>query len=329
MAVSTISPEARKRALATLDPSLFELIILPTEQCNFRCKYCYEDFALHRMTPEIVSAIKSLIDVRAHDMRTFNLSWFGGEPLMASDVVLDISEHARAVCAARGIRYHGSMTTNGYLLTDRLQAQLVAAGVTSFQISLDGDEDLHDASRPLVSGRGTHRKIMENIHSALSSDRAFTITVRLHITSLNADSVERFYRSIKHDVLADQRFRLLVKLVGNLGGPNLDKSVLPERSRAVKIRDEIVRDYRCFRGIEPGDDLSICYAARPNSFVIRADGRVSKCTVAFNSSNNQVGRLHPDGKMGLDVEKLLKWIRGYRDLDPASLRCPVEALRLW
>ena len=38
---------------SSLTPSLLHLILLPTEACNFRCTYCYEDFRLGRMEPVV------------------------------------------------------------------------------------------------------------------------------------------------------------------------------------------------------------------------------------------------------------------------------------
>ena len=46
-----------------------ELIILPTEKCNFRCTYCYEDFAIGKMKRETINAVKELIKRRAKDLR--------------------------------------------------------------------------------------------------------------------------------------------------------------------------------------------------------------------------------------------------------------------
>ncbi|PJJ00771.1 hypothetical protein BX264_1060 [Streptomyces sp. 2333.5] len=40
--------------VAALTDRTLHLIILPTEQCNFRCTYCYEDFSVGRMGPETV-----------------------------------------------------------------------------------------------------------------------------------------------------------------------------------------------------------------------------------------------------------------------------------
>lgn len=34
---------------ATIRRDAQQLIILPTEKCNFRCTYCYEDFLISKM----------------------------------------------------------------------------------------------------------------------------------------------------------------------------------------------------------------------------------------------------------------------------------------
>ena len=44
-----------------LASNLLHLILMPTEQCNFRCTYCYEDFAHDRMSPRVVAGIKRLL----------------------------------------------------------------------------------------------------------------------------------------------------------------------------------------------------------------------------------------------------------------------------
>jgi hypothetical protein len=49
---------------AALSDRTLHLILLPTEQCNFRCTYCYEDFAIGRMERETINAVKLLLDRR-------------------------------------------------------------------------------------------------------------------------------------------------------------------------------------------------------------------------------------------------------------------------
>jgi uncharacterized protein len=94
----------------------FHLILLPTEQCNFRCTYCYEDFAIGRMTPDTVRGVKKLIDRRASELTHLQISWFGGEPLLARSIIEDVASHAGlAQKRNSGLIYESDMTTNGYM----------------------------------------------------------------------------------------------------------------------------------------------------------------------------------------------------------------------
>jgi uncharacterized protein len=56
---------------ASFSNQVLHLILLPTEHCNFRCTYCYEDFSIGRMTPEIIDSIKRLIDRRLDGLKHF------------------------------------------------------------------------------------------------------------------------------------------------------------------------------------------------------------------------------------------------------------------
>lgn len=115
----------------------FNLYILPTEKCNFRCTYCYEDFSIGRMKLETILAVKAFLDKRCTDLDSLQISWFGGEPLTAKDIVLEISEYAtKLVDKYPRLRYKGDMTTNGYLLDYQTTTALVNVGVRDFQISL-------------------------------------------------------------------------------------------------------------------------------------------------------------------------------------------------
>src|SRR5262245_50079579 len=103
-------------AASFLNDSL-HLILLPTEQCNFRCTYCYEDFSIGSMSSDTIQGIKRLIDSRLDGLRALSVSWFGGEPLLARAVIEDISEHiVRATADRPNLHYEGDVTTNGYLL---------------------------------------------------------------------------------------------------------------------------------------------------------------------------------------------------------------------
>ena len=58
---------------------MLRLIILPTEQCNYRCKYCYESFKKGKMKLEVQNAIIKFVQKNLHYYSGIRLSWFGGE----------------------------------------------------------------------------------------------------------------------------------------------------------------------------------------------------------------------------------------------------------
>ncbi len=66
---------------------LLSLTFLTTEQCNFRCKYCYEDFEKGKMKDEVVNGVIRYLKKNLSSYSGVSIDWFGGEPLLALDVI--------------------------------------------------------------------------------------------------------------------------------------------------------------------------------------------------------------------------------------------------
>ncbi|MCH5188889.1 MAG: radical SAM protein, partial [Oscillospiraceae bacterium] len=94
-----------------------------SHDCNLRCEYCFAqtgDFGGERcvMPPEIGrKAIDFLIEKSA-DRRNIELDFFGGEPLMAWDTVVETVNYARSIEKQHGKNFRFTITTNGVLLDD-------------------------------------------------------------------------------------------------------------------------------------------------------------------------------------------------------------------
>jgi len=94
-----------------------ELILLASEDCNFRCTYCYEDFTRGTMIPAVRDSIKELVRKRIGRLNRLNVSWFGGEPLYGMEAIDDLAPFFVEIADEHEVPYGSSMTTNGYLLT--------------------------------------------------------------------------------------------------------------------------------------------------------------------------------------------------------------------
>ncbi len=125
-----------------------------TEDCNLRCKYCYEENKCHKtMTPETADKIIDFIfdkyvPIVDSDKMTYIFDFIGGEPFMAIDIVDRLTEGIkRRICP---MRFMLSFSTNGtYFKDPRVIAYLDRnkhLGM-SVGLSLDGCKEIHDMNR--------------------------------------------------------------------------------------------------------------------------------------------------------------------------------------
>jgi len=322
------SPAQLQAMGEALSPKTLSLIILPTEKCNFRCTYCYESFDIGKMSNETVEAIKKLIDSRMGDIDYLNLSWFGGEPLAAADIVLDIGEHAAKRCRQNNVKLTCvDVTTNGALLDAPLLDKLVACGQNRFQISLDGWREGHDETRRGGNGAATFELVWGSLQMLKASSHDIGVVIRIHLTDRNRDSVLELARHVKHEFGADERFSVFLKPIENLGGPQAS-AIKPlkgaERDAYMAALKQALAGTRGISSEELHKNSTyICYASKPNSLIIRANGRLAKCTVAFEDPKNDVGHIRPDGTLSIENSKLGFWFRGLHSRDADVLSCPV------
>lgn len=336
----------RKSVLSTLDPKKLELILYPTEQCNFRCTYCYEDFELGKMTADTILGIKSLISERISTINLLQISWFGGEPLAAKDVIYELCEHAQRECEKHGVLFAGNFTTNGYFLDVETARRLQAFSQGRYQISIDGYGSDHDKTRKLMSGGGTFDRIWSNMKALRDTDIPFHITFRVHLTTENLESVERLAQAMREEFLYDKRFAVFIKPIENLGNNAANAFMIPKAEREA-IHARISRAFAMpppVAAARSGDTVDadaapatpaaaaspevaapkICYAARPNSLAIRANGVVQKCTVLMSDDKNRLGVIGGDGAINIDRAKMAYWMRGYDTLHAGELQCPAN-----
>lgn len=322
-----ISAAEMRRLAGLIDARRLDLIILPTEKCNFRCTYCYEDFAIGRMRRETIEAVKELIRRRAGELDTLYLSWFGGEPLLAKEVVLEVSGYAAALARALpSLTYVGGMTTNGYLLDPATFAALAEVGVLHYQISLDGPREVHNRTRVKAGGGGTFDDIWRNLVAIRESDYPAQVMLRVHFGPDTLSEMGALLDQIRREFLHDPRFTVFLKDIVRLGGPNDHniKMMSPEEKR-LALEGLKARLY-AGAPAPPEEEHDVCYASRPNSLVIRADGRVGKCTVALDDARNVIGTLRPDGTLALNQRRIHPWLRGLTNMDAETLACPLVGL---
>lgn len=286
------------------------LTVMPTEGCNFRCPYCYEDHAPISMTRRMLDQIHVYIAEQSSNFKRISIGWFGGEPTLCKDVILETSELVQKLQKKNGFQFVSHMTTNGYLLNLDSFQQYYSAGITSYQITLDGWD--HDKTRPHVTGKGTLQRILDNLTSISSLPRNeydYHITLRHNI--LPGDEDFTWYDHLHSLFGTDDRFSILVRPVCDWGGEGVrSMDILHGESRNTLMKKHL--DYLREKGMafENGSKgiLSMaCYANYPHSMVFRANGKIEKCTVCLDHPKNLLGYLDFEHGVVLDEEINALW----------------------
>lgn len=315
--------ELLKNAAQALNNDRFKLILFPTEKCNFRCIYCYEDHKGDKMSSTIVDSIKRFLSLKIPTLKLFELEWFGGEPLIAKDIVIEITKFAQKLCKKYHVTFVSVMTTNGSLLDYTTFCQLLDLGINSFQITLDGDKENHDKYRLSAQNptSGTFDKIWKNLCDYKRCNEKFAIAIRCHLTKINYESIVHLMKRIYVAFGNDNRYYVHLKEISALGGKNDDKMCLLSKEEKKNIIQELKTIFPYLQFVDIGKDY-ICYAAKPNTFAIRSNGTIIKCTVALNCEFNNVGKILTNGTLEIDHNRFLLWSQGFDDLNKTKLDCP-------
>lgn len=182
--------------MACAYPESVSLSVCPTMGCNFDCPYCFEDHRNEKMSEttadDVVSLAEKMVDKSG--ARVLNILWFGGEPLLAPDVIKYISERLVNICEGRNIKYNSSIITNGYLLDEKAVEMLSGCRVSKAQITLDGVGDVHDLTRHLAGGGPTFDRITDNLRN---TKIPFKVAIRHNVHSDNADQQEILRRYVE------------------------------------------------------------------------------------------------------------------------------------
>ncbi|HEY1553779.1 MAG TPA: radical SAM protein, partial [Kofleriaceae bacterium] len=91
-----------------------------THDCNLRCPYCFTGAKFAReMTVETARRTAEFVvdHAKQHGQRAV-FSFFGGEPMMAYDLVRELVLHAEQQAEARGVHAVFRMNTNGLLIKE-------------------------------------------------------------------------------------------------------------------------------------------------------------------------------------------------------------------
>lgn len=152
------------------------LIMKVTRLCNLRCTYCHDWRAGpgNTMSEEVLAAT---IDAAARTKAAHIVfMWHGGEPTL-----MPVRYFQRALELQRDriperVAVVNKLQTNAVHVSDEwiefLQSSAISVGV-----SIDASAEVHDATRPMVNGRGSFSYVQAGIRSLQGAGLSFGVEV--------------------------------------------------------------------------------------------------------------------------------------------------------
>ncbi|EKT3958586.1 radical SAM protein [Flavobacterium psychrophilum] len=297
----------------------YKLIINPTMNCNFKCWYCYEThIKASKMSENTIISITKFVDnllIEKENLEYFNLSWFGGEPLLYFDkTVLPLLQNIYPKMIDRKINFTSEFTTNGLLINQKMLNLCKEFGVNDFQITLDGHRERHNQVRYISKEKGSYDEIVSNIILCLKNK--LSVRVRLNVSEetietlpkiiddfINITKTEKKYLSFSfHEVWQEK------------------KDIHSDIQFIVDLFRE--REFNTlYKGVNQDTVRSSCYADKRNHATLNYNGDVFKCTARDFESKSKEGYLNEEG--------IIEWNEKFEDRmdskfkNPPCLKCSI------
>lgn len=296
-----------------LQESVLYLTILPTLGCNFRCVYCAQTGKGETLSSEDYSVIYSYIEKNIEKRRVVRVGWFGGEPLLCKADIIDFSRKVKELCRSKGLLYVSEMTTNGYELDYDTFANLFKAGVRYYQITLDGDREIHNYQRPHYRNSDSFERILGNLIEIKNREKSklFEIGIRINVSKKSYPSLEKFIDLLYQYFENDIRFKVLWQWVRDWGGSRIEKEKEEKLGNDVLSKELYEKSMK--HGLQCKELLSedyigeACEAKYKDAVVIGPQRKLYKCSMHLDDSYSFFGVLNQEGVIELKNDNLNIW----------------------
>lgn len=280
---------------ARFSSHLLSLIIAPTQDCNFRCTYCYEkdQLACGIMDTKTQNNILKFVEQRIHNISALNIQWYGGEPLLALDAIQYMSNAFLELCQTHHVRYSASMISNGYLLSEKYIHILNDCQVSSIQITLDGSQETHDRRRKTKDGGPTFATILSNLTKC---KRLYNgkIALRMNVDAQNRAEINQLKNLLKDTGLNEIATMYLGK-VTNINDTCEDSSCLgtceyAQQNLSFMLEDTVSESL--LKANYPRPLGNHCCADCNQAYVIGPNGSIYKCYSEIGCQDRAIGNIN-------------------------------------
>ncbi len=165
------------------DDSKIMVNIVMTYDCNCECTYCFEKIDSEKINyKHDISELDKIIQYinKISYNKDLYINYFGGEPLLNYPDIFYIHDNLQG-----NKKLFENITTNGTLISKDLSKHLISRGIKSYQITLDGPENIHNMRRPLKNGKSSWKYTIKGLLNLLEIDDDINLNIRINVDENN------------------------------------------------------------------------------------------------------------------------------------------------
>ena len=121
-----------------------QFVIMLSDNCNYHCVYCFEENQLCKFGDMTIETQKDTIDFikreceKVKKLEIVNIEYFGGEPTLCSDIIINISNELTPYFESLNVKYESCIVTNGRFFNKEFIEKIKDCRLSLCQITLDG-----------------------------------------------------------------------------------------------------------------------------------------------------------------------------------------------
>lgn len=289
------------------------LTLLLTNNCNFKCIYCFQGHERNNLFLEectsnnILEFIKSYMNYNKN-IKKIHITLFGGEPLLNITKQESFLDNINIFCKENDLLFTTGIITNGSLINNTTINILKKHNCKYIQITLDGIEKIHNSRRMYNDGRGSFFDVMDGIKNVYNESELPNPSIRINIDKKNISTIPNLIEILNNENLNECFISLALVRSSENNNVYEDNSLSEKELKGlfIPIWTQLLKLNFNFN-TKPNRITLFCGAYAENFFTIDTDGKIYKCWDLVGNDTYCVGDIN-DKEQLIKQTKYIDWI---------------------
>lgn len=257
--------------------------IWTTSACNARCFYCFEKgMKAETMSEETAYNVAQYIIERIKPNDRIRIEWFGGEPLLNTNVIKIISDIVINKCNEVSAKYSSNIITNGSLIDKNICDLFKCCLIKKCQITLDGGFETYDDIKNYYNKSHNFFTVINNLK--LLTNNEINVSLRLNYDNNNYEPLSMLLDFLNRHFRNNEYLKAYIYPLWSSTNTGVFVSEAHADNNYIKLIDKLVK-YNFMKAdnvIGLKRKVRQCAARNINSVAILPNGDFSKCSETFN-----------------------------------------------